>query len=252
MIRRIPLRIMPAIGLIILWGLALFCNLFGGAIDTFGAHCARVAMPLTIAIVPFTIFSSLISNDKPDTNRRSRKRGSILTSTTIASILAFLTVLLLSQGCTLYVFERVASQLERFRPGFFLEHPNTSVIQAAIPRGETKIADLSEEITKYLNLPSWREDGTDHWGNPYILVAEDRDNKLWLGLYSMGRDGVTASSGNDPDDLNSWGKNGSDYYWPEIQRQALKEFFMKFCIAFLFYFSICFLISRLKISDQSS
>jgi hypothetical protein len=47
----------------------------------------------------------------------------------------------------------------------------------------------------------------DPWGNPYRctrnIVRKD-GSRVAIGIYSTGRDEVSVTSGNDPDDLNSW------------------------------------------------
>ena len=64
--------------------------------------------------------------------------------------------------------------------------------------------------------------GLDPWGNPYRCV---RNVKLpeggmqSIGVYSMGRDGVSETNGNDPDDLNSWDRDCSDWYIRDINRR---------------------------------
>ena len=46
--------------------------------------------------------------------------------------------------------------------------------------------------------------GTDPWGNEYHLLFSDEHPGDLIGIYSTGPDGVSASKGNDPDDLSSW------------------------------------------------
>jgi type II secretion system protein G len=56
-----------------------------------------------------------------------------------------------------------------------------------------------------LKIPS------DPWGNPYFYVASPSSGE-GFGLYSMGRDGVSSSKGNDPDDWNTWSEEHQEEY----------------------------------------
>ncbi len=47
---------------------------------------------------------------------------------------------------------------------------------------------------------------TDGWGNAFVYVL-DANLPDGFGIYSCGRDGVTSSNGNDPDDLNTQNLN---------------------------------------------
>jgi len=62
------------------------------------------------------------------------------------------------------------------------------------------------------NLPNWRQLSSrvpdDPWGYPYQYVAQKSDGGF--GIYSFGRDGVSRSAGNDPDDVNSWNRTSGD------------------------------------------
>ena len=44
----------------------------------------------------------------------------------------------------------------------------------------------------------------DPWGNDYVYVFPRQDDKNRFGVYSMGPDGKSVSSGNDDDDYNNW------------------------------------------------
>lgn len=64
------------------------------------------------------------------------------------------------------------------------------------------------------NLPK------DPWGYDYrYVLMPGRD--AGFGIYSLGADGITASDGNDPDDLNTWDKNAPwlAYYKAECQER---------------------------------
>jgi general secretion pathway protein G len=44
----------------------------------------------------------------------------------------------------------------------------------------------------------------DLWGNPYVYRCPGAASTNEWKIYSMGRDGVSKSDGNDPDDINLW------------------------------------------------
>ena len=69
-------------------------------------------------------------------------------------------------------------------------------LKALIERPASLRAD-QRWIQVLLKLPS------DPWNNPYrYLAGEGLEDGF--GLYSCGPDGISATAGNDPDDLNSW------------------------------------------------
>jgi len=57
----------------------------------------------------------------------------------------------------------------------------------------------------------------DPWGNPYkcaSLTHDSADGRLRKGIYSLGPDATSATSGNDPDDINSWsGPDKDHWFW---------------------------------------
>ncbi len=62
--------------------------------------------------------------------------------------------------------------------------------------------------------------GLDPWQQPYRCVRNLRleDGSLVeLGVYSVGKDGISETQGSDPDDLNSWSEHQGDYYRHEIR-----------------------------------
>jgi len=48
---------------------------------------------------------------------------------------------------------------------------------------------------------------TDPWGAPYHYVAPSPDGRHPFGIYSRGRDRISRSGGNDPDDINTWNES---------------------------------------------
>lgn len=58
----------------------------------------------------------------------------------------------------------------------------------------------------------------DFWDNKYYAIEKlDEDNVLRFHFYSNGRDGVSASHGNDLDDINSWTAVPYEFYLSEIR-----------------------------------
>ena len=69
------------------------------------------------------------------------------------------------------------------------------------------------------------------WGRPVYVVSDtipDRDGDGFgggRGFYVVGEDGISNSNGNDPDDINSWGKNSHVYYYKkESQSFQIRDF----------------------------
>ncbi len=46
----------------------------------------------------------------------------------------------------------------------------------------------------------------DYWGNPLVYDATPSTNTGTFDLYSTGADGVSASNGDDADDINNWSR----------------------------------------------
>lgn len=56
---------------------------------------------------------------------------------------------------------------------------------------------------------------SDGWSRPFHCVRNQvsADGRvIKVGVYSFGEDGHSASEGNDPDDLNSWGPDSGNFY----------------------------------------
>jgi hypothetical protein len=70
----------------------------------------------------------------------------------------------------------------------------------------------------------------DPWKNPYRcirFVHTYGDETRALGIYSMGRDGVSKTNGNDLDDLNSWNWESHQWYVRDINTRRRWELLMK-------------------------
>ena len=64
---------------------------------------------------------------------------------------------------------------------------------------------------------------TDAWGNKYQFVGRNEPGLFGsnssIHVYSLGKDGITKSNGNDLDDINSWDYDRGDYYGPLVNRE---------------------------------
>lgn len=70
----------------------------------------------------------------------------------------------------------------------------------------------------------------DPWKNPYgciRFVHTYGDETRALGIYSMGRDGVSKTNGNDMDDVNSWNWQSHQWYVRDIKTRRRWELLMK-------------------------
>ena len=56
----------------------------------------------------------------------------------------------------------------------------------------------------------------DPWGSPYIYKIPGKYNPDSFDFYSMGRDGISKTEGNDPDDISTWNKKADRVYNPII------------------------------------
>jgi len=71
----------------------------------------------------------------------------------------------------------------------------------------------------------------DPWGNPYQFSILDTGEKFIPMVYSMGADGVSASYGNDPDDISSW---RDPVEWRKAYRRPIEiSWWMVVAIGFL-------------------
>jgi general secretion pathway protein G len=79
-------------------------------------------------------------------------------------------------------------------------------------RFPTTAEGLNAMISQPTNLPGWRgpylkdcpAPPLDPWGHPYVYICPGVHNPKTFDLYSCGRDGVSRTGGDDPDDINNW------------------------------------------------
>ena len=242
----IPIRFWPAVGLITLWILAIACGMFGGMIDTFGTYCRGIAFYLAWFVVPFTIVFALIPRRHQTDGGEAIDRLtwlSIILRVLVALALSIVTLISWPRTFVSHTFMAVANDIRFAVPEEEISYLNDEV-KSTIPRGEVELRDLSKEVKNQMFIYLDREYETDRWGNPYMFVAEDRVEGLWIGLYTKGQDGISNSKGNDPDDQNSWGQDGVDYYLQKINRKTLPGRVLKAGAIFTFHLSICLLTFR--------
>lgn len=103
---------------------------------------------------------------------------------------------------------------------------------------------LRADLENYL----YDEEGSlDHWGNPYHIIHENRKGVSWIGLYSCGKDGLSASSGDDKDDINSWNIKNNDYYRKKISIEKRRNFIKNTILkGFVLFFILIFLCKIYK------
>ena len=141
-----------------------------------------------------------------------------------------------------YKFVREGNNLRNAMPEEFHSYVDSDVIDK-IPDGESPVSDLPEDVRDELWFTSFMREGyTDSWHNPYRIVSEQRNGTRWLGVYSTGRDGVSESKGNDPDDINSWGQDGFNYYPKVIARDRRIRNLKEASLIFLLVMPGCLLI----------
>jgi len=82
----------------------------------------------------------------------------------------------------------------------------------------------------------------DPWQNAYRCIQFGHayhGEPRTLGVYSMGRDGVSKTNGNDTDDLNSWNSDSIQWYIRDIDTRRRWEDLMKAVLMTpLVYFSV--------------
>jgi hypothetical protein len=75
------------------------------------------------------------------------------------------------------------------------------------------------------------EPSRDMWGVPVVITAAHSGTSLEsteFGVYSKGPDGVSRSSGNDPDDISSWATVDNPY-WRRVHRYAFVKRWTRRC-----------------------
>jgi hypothetical protein len=121
------------------------------------------------------------------------------------------------------------------------------------PLGRASIAEVNAWFSRSLSrdhpLHEWGADyhSVDPWGNPYVCLRQpehDEDGLLPRQVYSNGRDGLSNSGGNDPDDLNSWDDGSPDFYRNENGNKARQTWVLKSLLVLPLVFPCCIYIKR--------
>lgn len=122
------------------------------------------------------------------------------------------------------------------------ESENIAIAPETIDSWLLGILPESHPATRFLlDVPK-----TDIWGNPYRLRIEPNPASDDLLVYSTGRDGISNSNGNDPNDIRYWDEKKGGWY-------ARRHFFRTLFTAALFgsLLSPIILMPLLWITKQS-
>lgn len=84
----------------------------------------------------------------------------------------------------------------------------------------------------------------DPWGNPLQAVERiDDAGTRRIAVFSLGRDGASATNGEDPDDINSWADDPVAYYQREAQHESrMHHLSCTIPLACVLYAPMCFLL----------
>lgn len=245
MTNRLTILMLPGIFLTALWGVCFLIP--RGALSPHLRHYSgEIMVLLNFVVVPFTVVAGVIAAFKFKDERKLRIKD-VSERTLFALLLSAGALILWPRMLASYTFVSALNDLRWIQNSIdvFLED-EAPYIQNLIPIGETELRMATFEDSKleiYFNSSFHHE---DPWGNPYILVAEERENRLWLGAFSRGKDGVSHSAGNDPDDINTWDDDPVQFYTEPINRRARREFIVKLSVTFAFFLTICLCAFRPK------
>ena len=81
----------------------------------------------------------------------------------------------------------------------------------------------------------------DAWGRPLQIIESNQKSifgfDCGISVFSFGADGVSETSGNDPDDINSWDDHHYAFYHNQIRtREVIARLYQSFWLAPLLYF----------------
>jgi type II secretion system protein G len=80
-------------------------------------------------------------------------------------------------------------------------------------QGLEALCTKPEDIDSSLSVCYFERLPKDPWRNDYVYVFPGRKSREGFDLYTLGKDGETATAGNDPDDINNWDpESGRSYY----------------------------------------
>jgi hypothetical protein len=85
---------------------------------------------------------------------------------------------------------------------------------------------LCDQLDKKSELAKQLGDSpdADPWGNFYQYSRRSKEaEKSQTGVYSLGRDKLSKSMGNDRDDINSWDKNSGAIYAQAVFAAGMKQ-----------------------------
>lgn len=116
---------------------------------------------------------------------RVTTKRSIVKRLVVAAILTLVTLVLWPRPFVSYIYFSEASRIRHSVQEGILDFLDAEV-KANIPRGEVELRKLPEEVADQMFLTIDRERGTDGWGHPYMFVAEDRADGLWIRMFFNG------------------------------------------------------------------
>lgn len=108
----------------------------------------------------------------------------------------------------------------RSHPRFFDATNHVEILRRRAMSAEQDNPGISRQNLLQDPLISNLLGSRDAWGNSYHLTTRlASDGKTMVfHFYSTGRDGISVSDGDDPDDVNSWREN--EFYLSEMRRTA--------------------------------
>jgi hypothetical protein len=91
-------------------------------------------------------------------------------------------------------------------------------------------------------IPRFSTPKNDPWGNPFQVGDRlDENGERQFVVYSFGRDGLSNTNGNDPDDINSWSDDPVAHYQREARRESQVDR-MSFAVPLMFILYIPMLL----------
>ena len=217
-----------------------------------------VALALTVVVAPFTAFLLLFPGMRRVRGSKAFQaltKGDVVRRVLMAFGMIVVVGIFWPSPRVSYTYTYEANAMKTAQVDDWVDSLSPEV-KDALPRGESRIVDLPEipdDVFYDMGLFEFRmNDGIDHWGNPYMFVAEDRKDGLWVGIYSKGQDGVSHSRGNDPDDQNTWGQYGHKHYGRKIMLQNLIQLGVQVSCLFLFFLPICLQCFRRRVEADTA
>jgi hypothetical protein len=129
--------------------------------------------------------------------------------------------------CTMFHYMVAANDMRQIQQGinmvraFKNVEPTSDEVNAALANQPGQNARFR---------PYFAETQVDPWGQSYRCranVAAQDGTTIPLGIYTCGRDGVSATDGFDRDDMRSWEDVTDSYYWREERTHERGVFYAR-------------------------